>query len=79
MSIVSLLGTERAAHGFFEVLVDGKHDQGAIKRRGYELLVADDEDRIQLGKLGEAGAEQRRAPPRPQVRFPIHLCVIFNR
>lgn len=66
---------ENASHGFFNVLVDGKEGGETIKRRGYELLVADAEDRIRLGKLGESDVEQRRATPRLAPRQPTGVDI----
>jgi hypothetical protein len=45
-----------------------------IKKRGYELILADDEDRLGLGQVSGA-KEQRRATPRPEPRKPTGVDI----
>ena len=69
----------KASHGFFIVQMDSREKSGekreAIKKRGYELLIADDEDRIRLGQVSDDADEVRRAPPRPQPRKPAGVDI----
>ncbi len=69
----------KAAHGFFIVQIDSREKDGEqreeIKKRGYELFIADDEDRLRLGQVSDDADEPRRAAPRPQPRKPTGVDI----
>lgn len=67
-----------ASHGFFIVHVDSRNNEKTkqtIRKRGFELLIADDEDRIRLGKVSGDVEEPRCAAPRPQPRKPTGVDI----